>query len=156
MLTGRAPYTGDEPAQLLASLLHDAPPPALHEKSLSTTLILYAEHEFNASTFAQMQQDAGGAPAALELLEPGKNRDGRRALERFVEPRWFHQVIGRARGGSLSRAIDLEAFLAAGPGPVDLVIVASGILARLSRHECPHGSLLRRIMEYGDGCIVSH
>jgi len=32
-------------------MLHDAPPPDLHRKCLDTTLILYAEHEFNASTF---------------------------------------------------------------------------------------------------------
>ena len=33
-------------------LLHDEVPRELHRKSLDTTLILYAEHEFNASTFA--------------------------------------------------------------------------------------------------------
>ena len=33
-------------------LLHDRPPKELHRKCLDTTLILYAEHEFNASTFA--------------------------------------------------------------------------------------------------------
>ena len=33
-------------------MLHDEPPKELHRKSLDTTLILYAEHEFNASTFA--------------------------------------------------------------------------------------------------------
>jgi 2-methylcitrate synthase len=33
-------------------LLHDKPPIELFRKSLDTTLILYAEHEFNASTFA--------------------------------------------------------------------------------------------------------
>ena len=32
-------------------MLHDKPPSELHRKSLDTTLILYAEHEFNASTF---------------------------------------------------------------------------------------------------------
>ena len=32
-------------------MLHDKPPKELHRKSLDTTLILYAEHEFNASTF---------------------------------------------------------------------------------------------------------
>ena len=32
-------------------MLHDAPPSELHRKTLDTTLILYAEHEFNASTF---------------------------------------------------------------------------------------------------------
>lgn len=33
-------------------LLHDKPPSELHAKVMSTSLILYAEHEFNASTFA--------------------------------------------------------------------------------------------------------
>ena len=32
-------------------MLHDKPPSELHRQSLDTTLILYAEHEFNASTF---------------------------------------------------------------------------------------------------------
>jgi len=32
-------------------MLHDEQPKELHRKSLDTTLILYAEHEFNASTF---------------------------------------------------------------------------------------------------------
>jgi 2-methylcitrate synthase len=33
-------------------MLHDAPPSDLHRQCLDTTLTLYAEHEFNASTFA--------------------------------------------------------------------------------------------------------
>ncbi len=33
-------------------MLHDKAPSELHRKTLDTTLILYAEHEFNASTFA--------------------------------------------------------------------------------------------------------
>jgi 2-methylcitrate synthase len=33
-------------------MLHDEAPKELHRKSLDTSLILYAEHEFNASTFA--------------------------------------------------------------------------------------------------------
>ncbi len=33
-------------------LLHGSKPSALHERSLDQSLILYAEHEFNASTFA--------------------------------------------------------------------------------------------------------
>ncbi len=44
--------TGDDSiAGHFLHLLHDAPPKELHRKSLDTTLILYAEHEFNASTF---------------------------------------------------------------------------------------------------------
>ena len=33
-------------------LLHGKPPSKSHEKALDTSLVLYAEHEFNASTFA--------------------------------------------------------------------------------------------------------
>ncbi len=32
-------------------LLHDKPPSALHEQVMNVSLVLYAEHEFNASTF---------------------------------------------------------------------------------------------------------
>lgn len=34
------------------SMLHDKSPSDMHRRTLDTTLILYAEHEFNASTFA--------------------------------------------------------------------------------------------------------
>jgi 2-methylcitrate synthase len=34
------------------SLLHNKKPSKLHEKVMNTSLVLYAEHEFNASTFA--------------------------------------------------------------------------------------------------------
>ena len=33
-------------------LLHGRPPSALHTRAMQTSLVLYAEHEFNASTFA--------------------------------------------------------------------------------------------------------
>ena len=33
-------------------LLHGKPPPASHVRAMHTSLVLYAEHEFNASTFA--------------------------------------------------------------------------------------------------------
>ena len=33
-------------------LLHDKPPTDFHQRVLDVSLILYAEHEFNASTFA--------------------------------------------------------------------------------------------------------
>jgi 2-methylcitrate synthase len=42
----------DSVAGHFLNLLHDRPPSELHRKTLDTTLILYAEHEFNASTFA--------------------------------------------------------------------------------------------------------
>ncbi|MCH8060067.1 MAG: 2-methylcitrate synthase [Proteobacteria bacterium] len=42
----------DSIAGHLLHMLHDEAPSELDRKSLDTTLILYAEHEFNASTFA--------------------------------------------------------------------------------------------------------
>ncbi len=45
--------TGDDTvAGHILHLLHGAPPAELQRKALDTSLILYAEHEFNASTFA--------------------------------------------------------------------------------------------------------
>jgi len=45
--------TGDDSVSgHFLNMLHDEGPSELHRKSLDTTLILYAEHEFNASTFA--------------------------------------------------------------------------------------------------------
>ncbi|MEO6138558.1 MAG: 2-methylcitrate synthase [Luteimonas sp.] len=42
----------DSVAAHFLHLLHGAPPSALHADALDKSLILYAEHEFNASTFA--------------------------------------------------------------------------------------------------------
>jgi 2-methylcitrate synthase len=53
--TGRRIATQtDEPgtAAHFLKLLHDRKPDELHERALDASLILYAEHEFNASTFA--------------------------------------------------------------------------------------------------------
>ncbi len=56
-------------------LLHGKKPPALWERAMHTSLILYAEHEFNASTFAarviagtgsDMYSAVGGAIGALK------------------------------------------------------------------------------------------
>lgn len=44
--------TGDDSiAAHFLHLLHDAPPSELHARALDRSLVLYAEHEFNASTF---------------------------------------------------------------------------------------------------------
>ena len=42
----------DSIAAHFLNLLHGVPPSALHARALDRSLILYAEHEFNASTFA--------------------------------------------------------------------------------------------------------
>ena len=77
-------------------MLHDEPPPALHEQSLSTTLILYAEHEFNASTFAarvitgtlsDMHSAVTGAIGALRgPLHGGANEAAMELIQKFSSP----------------------------------------------------------------------
>ncbi|HZW59842.1 MAG TPA: 2-methylcitrate synthase [Woeseiaceae bacterium] len=74
-------------------LLHDQPPPDLHRRSLDTTLILYAEHEFNASTFtarvitatlSDMHSAISGAIGALRgPLHGGANEAAMELIERF-------------------------------------------------------------------------
>ena len=77
-------------------MLHGETPSALHEKSLSTTLILYAEHEFNASTFAarvitgtlsDMHSAVSGAIGALRgALHGGANEAAMELIEKFSSP----------------------------------------------------------------------
>ncbi len=74
-------------------MLHDNPPSDLHRKSLDTTLILYAEHEFNASTFAarvitgtlsDMHSAISGAIGALRgPLHGGANEAAMELISRF-------------------------------------------------------------------------
>jgi len=77
-------------------MLHDKAPPELHEKCLSTTLILYAEHEFNASTFAgrvitgtlsDMHSAVSGAIGALRgPLHGGANEAAMELIQKFNSP----------------------------------------------------------------------
>ncbi len=77
-------------------MLHDKPPSDLHRKSLDTTLILYAEHEFNASTFAgrvitatlsDMHSAVAGAIGALRgPLHGGANEAAMELIQRFDSP----------------------------------------------------------------------
>lgn len=74
-------------------MLHDKPPKELHRKSLDTTLILYAEHEFNASTFAgrvitgtlsDMHSAVTGAIGALRgPLHGGANEAAMALISKF-------------------------------------------------------------------------
>ncbi len=74
-------------------MLHDEVPSALHQRSLATTLILYAEHEFNASTFAarvitgtlsDMHSAVSGAIGALRgPLHGGANEAAMELIEKF-------------------------------------------------------------------------
>lgn len=77
-------------------LLHDKAPKELHRKSLDTTLILYAEHEFNASTFAgrvitgtlsDMHSAVTGAIGALRgHLHGGANEAAMELISKFDTP----------------------------------------------------------------------
>ena len=74
-------------------LLHDAPPSELHRRTLDTSLILYAEHEFNASTFtarviaatlSDFHSAITGAIGALRgPLHGGANEAAMELIERF-------------------------------------------------------------------------
>ncbi len=74
-------------------MLHDKAPSELHRKSLDTTLILYAEHEFNASTFAgrvitgtlsDMHSAVTGAIGALRgALHGGANEAAMALISKF-------------------------------------------------------------------------
>ncbi len=74
-------------------MLHDKPPSELHRNSLDTTLILYAEHEFNASTFAgrvitgtlsDMHSAVSGAIGALRgPLHGGANEAAMELIQKF-------------------------------------------------------------------------
>ena len=44
---------------------------------------------------------------ALQLDEPGTNREGREVLAEYAEPRYLHQTIGRKGSGELLRFVDL-------------------------------------------------
>ena len=77
-------------------MLHDKPPSELHRKSLDTSLILYAEHEFNASTFAgrvitgtlsDMHSAVTGAIGALRgALHGGANEAAMALISKFDTP----------------------------------------------------------------------
>jgi len=74
-------------------MLHGKPPETLHQESLDTTLILYAEHEFNASTFAgrvitgtlsDMHSAVAGAIGALRgPLHGGANEAAMELIQKF-------------------------------------------------------------------------
>jgi len=74
-------------------MLHDKSPSELHRKCLDTTLILYAEHEFNASTFAgrvitgtlsDMHSAVTGAIGALRgPLHGGANEAAMELIQKY-------------------------------------------------------------------------
>ncbi len=77
-------------------MLHGEKPPEQHEHSLSTTLILYAEHEFNASTFtarvitatlSDMHSAISGAIGCLRgALHGGANEAAMELIQKYRTP----------------------------------------------------------------------
>jgi 2-methylcitrate synthase len=77
-------------------LLHQREPDALHERAMDASLILYAEHEFNASTFAarvcaatlsDFHSAVTGAIGTLRgPLHGGANEAAMELIERFDSP----------------------------------------------------------------------
>ena len=53
---------------------------------------------------------------AIELDRPADNRDGRAALESYIEPRYLHQVFARLRDGRTVGAVDLTGEFLKDPG----------------------------------------
>jgi 2-methylcitrate synthase len=91
--------TGTDDASIaghILHMLHDGPPSELHRESLDTTLILYAEHEFNASTFtarvitatlSDMHSAVTGAIGALRgPLHGGANEAAMELISKFDTP----------------------------------------------------------------------
>lgn len=96
---GKAPNleTGEETiAGHILYLLHGKPPSELHRRCLDVSLILYAEHEFNASTFtvrtiASTLSDfysaiCGGIGALRGPLHGGANEWAMELLRKFKSP----------------------------------------------------------------------
>lgn len=86
----------DSVAGHFLNMLHDKAPGEVHRKTLDTTLILYAEHEFNASTFAarvitgtlsDMHSAVTGAIGALRgPLHGGANEAAMELIQKFDSP----------------------------------------------------------------------
>ncbi|HEY8519369.1 MAG TPA: citrate/2-methylcitrate synthase [Gammaproteobacteria bacterium] len=93
----RIATASDEPgaAAHFLRLLHDEPPLASHARALDASLILYAEHEFNASTFAARVCAAtlsdlhSAVTAAIGTLRGplhgGANEQAMALIERFTD-----------------------------------------------------------------------
>jgi 2-methylcitrate synthase len=84
-------------------LLHDSPPTALHEQVMHVSLILYAEHEFNASTFnarvcastlSDIHSCITGAIGTLRgPLHGGANEAAMAMIEKWTSPDEAEQEI---------------------------------------------------------------
>lgn len=86
--------------------LHGKPPDELHRRCLDVSLILYAEHEFNASTFtariitstlSDVHSAVAGAIGALAgPLHGGANEEAMKLIESYATPEAAEQgLLGR-------------------------------------------------------------
>jgi 2-methylcitrate synthase len=84
-------------------LLHGAPPPELQRRAMDASLILYAEHEFNASTFSArvtastLPDFYAAVTSAIGTLRGplhgGANEEAMRLIERFATPEEAEQGL---------------------------------------------------------------
>ncbi|MFK7990657.1 MAG: serine/threonine-protein kinase [Sandaracinaceae bacterium] len=109
MLTGRAPYRGDEPAQLLASLLHDAPPrPRQLEPSIPVGLeaviqrAMARDPDDRPADVLELEQElacfdpGGSAETVASTWEPRDGESSTLILPRGSVDR-ANRIAGRAR-----------------------------------------------------------
>jgi len=97
-------------------LLHGKPPPELHEQAMNSSLILYAEHEFNASTFAcrvcasTLSDFYSAVTAGIGTLRGplhgGANEAAMELIERFVTPEEAREAVL----GMLARKVKIMGF----------------------------------------------
>lgn len=88
--------TNDSMASYFLQMLHGKAPDALHRQAINVSLILYAEHEFNASTFAARVTTSTGADFYSAIctaigtlrgpLHGGANEAAMELIERFKSP----------------------------------------------------------------------
>ncbi len=98
---------GEEPshAGFILELIHGKPPAEAHRRCLDASLILYAEHEFNASTFTVRSISStlsdfysaicGGIGALRGPLHGGANEWAMALIEKFSTPDEAEQSIRR-------------------------------------------------------------
>ncbi len=98
------PHTNDDTiAGHLLHMLHGAPPNELHRQALNVSLILYAEHEFAASTFvarvcaATLSDFYSAVTAAIGTLRGplhgGANEAAMELIQRFEAPEEARQSV---------------------------------------------------------------
>ena len=104
---GEGPAASDSPSTGTAFLemLHGKPPGEAHSRAVDVSLVLYAEHEFNASTFAARVVTAtksdcfsavvAGVAALKGPLHGGANEAAMLLIERFSDP---GQAASEVRG----------------------------------------------------------